>query len=99
MLGSSEIMGIGALILIAVFAGSVCLSVLKQQALAGWVTGCGVLLLTYFGMSVVFGDSYQILALPYRVVNIYLFLFLAVIFTVAGSIGLSVRLIRHFRHD
>jgi hypothetical protein len=90
----NQIMGFGTLILILVFAGAIYLSIFKRQAFAGWVAGIGLLSLAYWGLSVAFGNSYPILALPYRAVNIYVFLFLAVIFTVAGGIGLLVRIAR-----
>jgi len=93
------IMGFGAVILTAVFVAAVCLSVFKQQAYAGWVAGAGVLMLAYFALSVVSRDTNSILVLLYRALNIYLFLLLAIVFTVAGNIGLLLRSFRHSGRD
>ena len=91
-------MGLGAISLIALFAVLVWVSLLRQQAFAQWMAGLGLFLLAYFGLSVALGESLPVLALPYRVINIYLFLLLALVFTFASAIGLLVRVVRRFRY-
>ena len=90
-------MGLGALILMAVFAGLVWLSIIKRQVLAGWIACAGVGLLAYWFLSIFLLYNYPIFALPYLLVNVYVYLFPAVMLTVAGNIGLLVSLIRHLR--
>lgn len=92
-------MGLDALILAAIFAGLVWLSVIKRQVLAIWIAGVGVSLLAYWFLSAFLLSSYPIFALPYLVVNLYVFLFVAAMLTVAGNFGLLVRLIRNLRQN
>ena len=90
-------MGLGVLVSMVIFAGLVWLSLVKRQVFAGWIAVIGVGLLAYWFLSVFLLSSYPVFALPYLIVNIYVYLCLSVMLTVAGNIGLLVSLIRYLR--
>ena len=92
-------MGLGEIIFLGLFVAALWISLMRRQLLAVCVAGIGLLLLAWFGLSVAFGESHPFLAVPYRITNIYVFLFVAVELTLAGGIAMLVRFVRHFRHE
>ena len=86
-------MGLGEIILFVVFIVALCTS-LSSRRLAAWTVAVGLWLGAWFALSVMLADSFPILAAPYRVINLYVFLFIAVLLTLVGGIGLLVHLIR-----
>jgi hypothetical protein len=90
-------MGIGEIILVVVLLVATGLSIASRR-LAFCSVAVGVAMLAWFALSVAFGDSHPVLAAPYRVINLYVFLFIAVLLMLAGCIGLVVHFVRHLRH-
>ena len=82
-------MGLGSVCLLLLFTSAVMLSLARRQTLAPWIATFGVLLFLFVVATMMFGITF-----PYQTLNIsvYLVFFVAVILSVAGGIGLVVRL-------
>lgn len=89
-------MGVGEIVLLIVSLAATWASIAKR-VLAVSSAAAGVLMLAYFATSITLGDAHPLLAAPYRIVNIYVFLFIAVLLALAGCIGLLVHFTRHLR--
>jgi hypothetical protein len=90
-------MGLGEIILMVVFVAATWASIAKRS-LAVSTAFIGALMLVWFAVSVAFGESHPILAMPYDVINIYVFLFVAALLTLAGCIGLLVHFVHRLGH-
>jgi hypothetical protein len=90
-------MGLGGIILLIAFAGAARISN-ASRPFAVCTALIGVLMLVWLALWLAFGESYPILATPYRIIDFYLFLFIAVLLTLAGCIGFIVHFIRNLRH-
>ena len=90
-------MGIGEIILIIVLVLDSCLSIASRR-LAIWNLAIGVAMLAWFAISVEFGESNPVLAAPYLVANLYVFLFISILLTLAGGIGLLTHRVKRLTH-
>ena len=83
--------GFGELILLLLFGLALILSFAREQRLAHWISGVGIVLFLYLAVSVVFDLSF-----PYKTwnVSIYLIFFLSLILFLSGGFGLIYRIYR-----
>ena len=77
------------MILVLVFAGLIALSVIQRQRFAPWIGLAGITVFGYLALSLTLQRDFLCL---YRVVNGYVAFFFAVMLSVAGAIGIVVKI-------